>query len=278
MQQSPDNGRSNANRSVVLVTGSSSGIGRACSDHLTANGHTVYGGSRSGTSGSGWTHISLDVTDDASVNDAISQIEAEHGRIDALVHCAGISIAGALEDITIDEARRQFDTNYFGAIRTTRAVLPAMRKRRTGKVIIIGSIGGLIGLPFIGHYSASKFALDGFMQALRTELLPFGVQATVVHPGDIRTAIAQNQIMASAADASSDYAGLCTRTVNLYTDSVSKAPEPIIVAQLIERLMARKKLAPNYLVGSSLEKVAVGLKAWLPASSFEFIFRKAYGL
>jgi len=115
------------------------------------------------------------------------------------------------------------------------------------------------------------------MQALRTEIMPFGVDATVIHPGDFKTAIAANQITAACADDASPYADACKRTVDLYTANVDAAPEPKAVAQLVAHLVSRKRLAPNYIVGSALEKAGVGLKSWVSASSFEFIMRKIYG-
>lgn len=262
---------------VILVTGASSGMGQEIAQHLNRVGHQVYGASRSIAAAEGMTPLTMDVTDEQSVSATLETILASAGRIDSVVHCAGISIAGSLEDTSIEEAKRLFDTNYFGAVRMTRAVLPTMRAQSHGQVMLIGSIGGLIGLPFIGHYSASKFALDGFMQALRTEIHPFGVDATVIHPGDYKTAIAANQVTAVRADDASPYAVACKRTVDLYTENVNAAPEPVAIAKLVARLVQRKKLAPNYVVGSALEKAGVGLKSWLSASSFEFILRKIYG-
>lgn len=262
---------------VVVVVGASSGMGALIAARLADLGHTVFGASRRVAEGQRFTPLKLDVTDDSSVTAALEHVRQSAGRIDAIVHCAGISIAGALEDTTVEEAKALFDTNYFGAVRVTRAALPIMRAQRHGQIMLVGSIGGLIGLPFIGHYSASKFALDGFMQALRTEIRPFGVDATVIHPGDYKTAIAANQLTAACADENSPYAQVCTRTVDLYTANVDAAPEPKAVADLVVRLFARKRLAPNYIVGSTIEKAGVGLKSWLPASSFEFVMRKIYG-
>lgn len=261
---------------VVVVTGASSGMGALIAKQLAEEGHTVFGASRSVTSSSAFRALAMDVTDDSSVAAALEQVMASEGRIDMIVHCAGISIAGSLEDTTIEEAKQLFDTNYFGAVRVTRAVLPVMRVQSGGQIMLVGSIGGLIGLPFIGHYSASKFALDGFMQALRTEIKPFGIEATVIHPGDYKTGIAANQVTAARAADGSPYAEVCKRTVDLYTDNVNAAPEPLAIAKLVSRLAGRKRLAPNYIVGSPLEKAGVGLKAWLPASSFEFIMQKIY--
>lgn len=270
-------GTTEATGKVAVIVGASSGIGAAIARQLNEAGHTVFGVSRSAAASISETPLTMDVTDEASVASTLQAIHQSAGRIDALIHCAGISIAGAIEDTSIDEAKKLFDTNYFGAVRTVRTILPLMRGQGFGQIMLVGSIGGLIGLPYIAHYSASKFALDGFMQALRTEIQPFGIQATVIHPGDFRTDIAKNQIMAECANAASAYAGICERTVDLYTKNVDAAPEPVAIAELVARLLKRKQLAPNYIVGSPVEKVAVGLKSWIPAGSFEFVMRKAYG-
>ncbi|HXF53722.1 MAG TPA: SDR family NAD(P)-dependent oxidoreductase, partial [Hyphomicrobiaceae bacterium] len=157
---------------VVLVTGSSSGVGRACCARLSDGTRRVYGASRTASLDTGWLHIGMDVTDDASVERAIAEVLQREGRIDVLVHCAGVSLVGPIEETTIEEAKQHFDTNFFGAVRVIRAVLPSMRRQQAGRIIVVGSIGGLIGIPYQGHYSAGKFALDGLVEALRTEVRP----------------------------------------------------------------------------------------------------------
>jgi NAD(P)-dependent dehydrogenase (short-subunit alcohol dehydrogenase family) len=265
-------------KSVLLVTGSSSGIGRACCDRLAQRHFAVYGCSRRVCEPDRWSHLQADVTDDHSLAAAIDRVLAQEGRIDALVHCAGTSLAGALEDVTIEEAKGQFETNFFGTVRAIRAVLAAMRRQRSGKIIVIGSIGGLIGLPYIAHYTATKFAIDGLVQALRAEIMPFGIEATVVHPGDTNTAISDNQVHARGADAGSPYHVPFRRTIEFYDRLVRQARPPDAVARVIERLLARRRLAPRYVIGSPTEVMAVRLKSYLPPRSFEYIFRRAYRL
>jgi NAD(P)-dependent dehydrogenase (short-subunit alcohol dehydrogenase family) len=270
---------------VALVTGSSSGIGRAVADRLAAAGWTVYGGSRRGTGGAAapeggrpWMPVTLDVTSDASVGAAIGSLLATEGRIDAVVHCAGISVAGAIEDVSVAEAERQLATNYFGTIRVLQAVLPGMRQARQGRLIIVGSIGGLIGLPFIGHYSASKFALDGMVQALRIEIAPFGIEATILHPGDIQTDISANQIEGTRTGPQSAYHERFKATIAAYDKAVTEARKPDVVAAAVARLLMRRRLPPRVIVGTPNELAGVGLKALLPARLFEVIIRKTYRL
>src|SRR5690349_13173429 len=152
---------------VIAVTGCSSGVGFAIAERMAKRNAAVYGGSRRACSPATWAYLPLDVTDRSSVDQFVAEILAREGRIDVLVTSAGMGLAGAVEDTDDDEALRQLDVNFFGTCRAVRAVLPIMRKQGHGKIIIVGSIGGLIGLPFAAYYSASKFALNGFTEALR---------------------------------------------------------------------------------------------------------------
>jgi len=176
------------NQRVVLVTGASSGIGKCCAEYLAKQGYRIYGTSRRAVStdtrqrssnANLFQMIRMDVTDDVSVKQGIDHIIAEESCIDVVVNNAGFAIIGSLEDTTIEEAKSQLDTNFFGALRVCRAVLPTMRKQNAGYIVNISSIGGLIGLPFQSAYSASKFALEGAMEALRLEVKPFGIQVVL---------------------------------------------------------------------------------------------------
>jgi NAD(P)-dependent dehydrogenase (short-subunit alcohol dehydrogenase family) len=260
---------------VVLVTGSSSGIGRACCDRLATGGRRVYGASRKAVDAVPWTYVAMDVTDDGSVERAVEEVMRREGRIDALVHCSGVSLAGSFEDTTVEEAKRQFDTNFFGAVRVMRAVLPIMRQQRAGKILVIGSIGGLIGLPYIGYYSASKFALDGLVEALRMEVRPFGIEATVVHPGDFNTQISANQVLCGNAGAPSAYQEICRRTIEIYDTAVKRARPADVVAHHIERLLGRRRLPVRSVLGTPSEVMGVWLKSTLPSRGFEYLFRKS---
>ena len=150
----------------ALATGASAGIGRACADELHAAGWTVTGASRRGTTSTGWTGLVMDVDDDDSVRAG--------GRIDALVASAGWGLAGAVEQCTIGEAKAQLETNFWGCVRVLQQVLPAMRAQGGGRIVLMSSIGGVIGIPFQAFYSASKFALEGLGEAVRTRWRPRG--------------------------------------------------------------------------------------------------------
>jgi NAD(P)-dependent dehydrogenase (short-subunit alcohol dehydrogenase family) len=267
---------------VILVTGSSSGIGRAVAARLAHDGWRVYGGSRRSAppspDGPKWVSLPLDVTSDASVAAAAQELIDAEGRIDALVHCAGISVAGAIEDVSLDEVARQLDTNYLGTVRMVQAVLPAMRRAGRGRIIVVGSIGGLIGLPYIGHYSASKFALDGMVQALRIEVAPFGIEASILHPGDIQTDISSNQIEGRQTGPDSAYHERFKATIGAYDRSVACARKPDAIANAVARMLRRRRLPPRVIAGTPNERSGVVLKALLPPRMFESILRKTYGL
>ena len=174
---------------TAFVTGASSGIGEATARHLAGLGLTVYAGARrvermeSALAPHGIRPIALDVTDDASMRAAVDRILAETGRIDALVNVAGYGSYGAVEDVPLDEARRQFEVNLFGLGRLIQLVLPSMRARARGRIVNISSIGGKIYEPMGAWYHATKFAVEGFSDSLRLELRPFGIKVVIIEPG-----------------------------------------------------------------------------------------------
>lgn len=262
---------------VVLVTGGSSGIGRASCEHLASRGRTVYGASRTEPKGVAWTHLRMDITDEASVAEAVAHILDREGCIDAVVHSAGVTLAGPFEETSIAEAQRHFEINYFGAVRVIRAVLPAMRRQGRGKLLMIGSIGGLIGLPYQGHYSASKFALDGLLESVRPEISPFGIDATVIHPGDFNTALGANRTTSAATQPGSPYYDVFHRADEFYLKSEEQARSPEILARKIDALLDRRRLPVRVVVGTPLETLGVLAKSWLPSRLFEIIVGKVYG-
>jgi NAD(P)-dependent dehydrogenase (short-subunit alcohol dehydrogenase family) len=261
---------------VVLVTGSSSGIGRAVCDGLARGGLRVYGASRSASADLGWTQLAMDVTDEAAVARGVADVVAREGRLDSLVSCAGVSLAGPVEDTTVAEAQRHFDVNFFGTARVVRAVLPVMRRQGGGKILVIGSIGGLIGLPYLGYYSAAKFALDGLVEALRAEVAAFGIEATVLHPGNFSTALAAKGERCLAASPLSPYHAASERMHAYYTAAERQARSPAVVAHKVRKLLARERLPARTIVGTPLEVLGVWAKTLLPWCGFEYVFRKAY--
>lgn len=178
---------------VILITGCSSGIGRATAIEAAARGHRVFATARNPESLRDLESperirvLALDVTDAASIRDAVASVLAEAGHVDALVNNAGYGQYGAVEDVTAGEWRRQFDVNLFGAIEAARAVLPAMREKRRGTIVNVSSVAGKIAIPFAAPYCASKHALEAFSDALRVEVAPFGIRVAVIEAGPIET-------------------------------------------------------------------------------------------
>src|SRR5215831_11953410 len=206
-----------ADRPVVLITGASSGIGRATAVRFARKGWRVVasmrrpergGELRAEAQAAGWalTTPALDVTSDPSVEAAVGDLLRDSGaRIDVLINNAGYYAFGALEETSPDELRAQLETNVVGVHRVTRAVLPAMRARRSGAVVTLGSISGRVALPVVGPYHASKWALEGMIEAWRLELAPFGVRMALLEPGPFATSLHANELLAAGNRRDSPY-------------------------------------------------------------------------
>ena len=263
---------------VVLVTGASSGIGKACATRLAALGHRVYGASRSAPEPEApFRALSMDVTDDRSVAEGVRGVIEKEGRLDAVVNGAGVGLAGAIEDTDIDEAKGQFETNFFGAFRVCRAALPLMRERRRGTIVNISSIAGLIAIPFQSVYSASKFALEGFTEALRIEVSEFGIRVALVEPGDFRTNFTRNRVRARKSSLNPAYREALERALAMMERDEMNGPDPERVAGLVARLIGKRSFRLRNLVGRVDQRMAVWLKRILPGGLFERILRKNYG-
>jgi NAD(P)-dependent dehydrogenase (short-subunit alcohol dehydrogenase family) len=266
-----------ADRPVVIVTGSSSGIGLATAQRLATRGRVVYGASRSRAQDAGWTQLAMDVTSDESVSAGVAEVISREGRIDALVHCAGVSLVGPFEDTTLAEARHHFELNYFGAYRVMQAILPTMRQQQRGRIIVVGSIGGLLGLPFLGQYCATKFALDGLVESMRPELSSFGIGVACVHPGDFRTALGANRIVSQATQSGTTYYQAFQRSLAFYNKAEAEARHPDVLARRIDRLIDQRSMPVRVVVGTPLEVLGVVAKRTLPSRLFERILGATYG-
>ncbi|GAB4098679.1 oxidoreductase [Sinomonas halotolerans] len=268
---------------VALVTGASSGIGEATVRALLAAGFTVYAGARrvdrmAGLADDGARVLALDVTSEESMAGAVGRILDEAGRVDVLVNNAGYGSFGALEDVPIDEARRQFEVNVFGLARLTQLVLPGMRERRSGTVVNVSSIGGKFYEPLASWYHATKFAVEGLSDSLRIELLPFGVRVVVIQPGPILSewsGIAQESLRATAeGGAYEEQARRVAATVaGAYTDRLASPPE--VVASAILRAVQSRYPAPRYPVGRGAAPLML-LRKVLPDRAFDLLVRAAY--
>jgi NAD(P)-dependent dehydrogenase (short-subunit alcohol dehydrogenase family) len=263
---------------VALVTGASAGIGKACAERLAAVGWAVTGASRRGTDGNGWAGLVMDVDEDAAVQAGVAGILEREGRIDALVAAAGWGIAGAAEDTSIAEAKAQFETNFWGCVRVVQAVLPHMRTQRHGRIVLISSIGGVIGIPFQAYYSASKFALEGFAEALAYEVAPFGVQVTLVQPGNIATDFTARRQFAEASQAGTTYASALQRAVGaMERDEANGAPAALVAAS-VQRVLEASRAPRRVSVGKAGERVGLIAKRLLPFRVFEAAAKGSLGV
>jgi NAD(P)-dependent dehydrogenase (short-subunit alcohol dehydrogenase family) len=260
---------------VAVVTGASSGIGQAVARDLAAAGFRVFGASRSAPAKPDGEieQVTMDVCDDASVRDGVAMVLRETGRIDVLVNNAGYLCAGAIEEISLADAKAQFETNYFGVVRASLAVLPGMRERRQGHIISVSSLAGLVPVPFWGHYNASKFAVEGLMETLRHEARPFGIQIAMVEPGNIKTPFYVRP-PAAGMDA---YAGARGRAYDAMSVYERKAPGPDVVARKVVAIAndAHPKLRNKI----TKEAKQFTLLRWmLPSGPFESGVRRAFKL
>jgi NAD(P)-dependent dehydrogenase (short-subunit alcohol dehydrogenase family) len=265
---------------VVLVTGASSGFGQAIAHALRARGWRVYGTSRAPSAAAADADplLAMDVDDDASVAGAVDRLLRDAGRLDALVNNAGFGCAGALEDTTVEEARRQFETNFFGMHRVCRAVLPHMRGRRAGRIVNMSSMGGLVAVPFQGMYCATKYAVEAYTQALRMEVRPFGIQVSMIEPGDFATGFTAGRRLTAASTAGSPYAERCRAAVAKMAEDEAATRDlgPVVRATIAALESAQPRL--RHAVASPLQRTLVGLRHLLPQRLFERLVMSHYGV
>ncbi len=262
---------------VAIVTGASSGIGQACARQLAAAGLQVFGMSRTTPADlPGVASLAVDVTNDQTVRAGVASVLAATGRIDLLVNSAGFGLAGAIADTTLDEARRQFEVNFFGALRLCQTVLPGMQRQKSGLIVNVTSLGGLFGLPFQGLYSASKFALEGLTEALRHEAKPFGVDVVAVEPGDVRTAITRNRVRAAASGGASAYRERFEAAIAIIERDEGQGVAAEAIAERIVAIWRSPKRRPRYVCGHSSQTISAWAKRALPDGLFEGLIANHY--
>lgn len=272
---------------VVLITGCSSGMGLATSIYLAGKGYKVYATMRNlekktellseaEKANVSVEILQLDVTDDASVKNAVKKIIDKEEAIDVLVNNAGYGSGGFLEDYSMDEIKDQFETNFFGLIRVTQAVLPSMRKQKSGMIVNISSIGGLISMPVLSIYNASKFAVEALTESLRVELAPFGIKATAIEPGNMRTNFKKT---VKAAQRSQMPSSPYYKKMKYFEKNIDKitqdVDDPILVAKAIYSAISSTNPRRGYLVGKGSSSL-IALKRILPNSIFEKIIGKMF--
>ncbi len=264
---------------VVLITGGSSGIGKSIGEFLMAKNFKVYGTSRNPKPNqtTSFPLIALDVTKNETIISAISELIAKEEKIDILINNAGIGITGPIEETPEEEIKKAFDTNYFGPLNVTKAVLPKMREQGGGLIINITSIAGYMGLPYRGIYSATKGALELTTEAFRMELKDFNIQMTNVAPGDFATNIAAGRYHAPVLE-TSPYRKAYQNTLDIMNKHVDEGKDPELMAKMIYKIINSPKPRGHYKVGEPLQKFSIALKRILPDKLYEKILLKHYKL
>lgn len=240
---------------VVLITGASTGIGKETAIFLAKNGYTVYGAARrtekmKDLESLGIHIMSMDVTLEESAVSGIQQIITAEGHIDVLINNAGFGSYGAIEDVTIKDAKYQLDVNLFGVARLIQLVLPYMRQQRSGKIVNISSIGGKMAMPFGGWYHASKFALEGLSDSLRNEVSPFGIDVIVIEPGGVKSEwgqIAMDSLLKVSGNTA--YQSIAEKLASSFKTRKDKNAEPTVIAELIKKAIEAKKPKTRYSAG-----------------------------
>jgi NAD(P)-dependent dehydrogenase (short-subunit alcohol dehydrogenase family) len=260
---------------VALVTGASSGIGAAIAHRLLADGYRVFGTARKPVSDltSGIEFLPLDVGSDDSVERCIATVLARAGQLDVLVNNAGYLVAGAVEEVSLDDARAQLETNFFGSVRVTKAVLPHMRARRSGHIITISSLAGIVPVPFWGYYNASKFAVEGLMETLRFELRPFDIKVALVEPGAIKTPFYAQPSSAKLPE----YDRWRDAALATMAKFEAKAPGPELVAARVSKLARSRN--PKLRNRITREASTFAFLRWLlPAGAYHAGVRRGFGI
>lgn len=265
---------------IILITGASSGIGKECARLLTEEGHIVYGTSRKAqvSEHANLHFIECDVTSKESVDACVNQIMQEQGRVDVVMNNAGAGVVGALELTTKEEFDFQMKVNFEGVFNVCTAVVPVFRKQRSGTIINMSSVGGVMGLPFQGLYSASKFAIEGFSEALRLELHPFKVNVVIIEPGDFNTGFTSHRMISHATKNHPDYQSQFATTLKLIEDNENNGNPPIKIARLVVKIVNKKRPRFRYPIGNIVERLSIYVKRIVPGRSFQWILRVYYNV
>ena len=262
----------------MLVTGASSGFGKACAELLARSGFKVFGTSRRADYSvvNAVTMVPMDVNIDESVKAAVDYVHKEGGAIDVLLNNAGYGISGAIEDTTIDEAKALFETNFFGVHRVCVAVVPIMREQASGHIINIGSLGGVVSIPFQAFYSASKSALASLSDGLSMELKPYGIRVTRIEPGDYKTGFTDSRVMVGKSGTGSLYDERCQRAISIMEYDEQNGADPEQLARKLLKILQMKDAGLVYREGMLVQKLLVKLMPLLPNRLTEKLLMMTY--
>lgn len=273
---------------TVLITGASSGIGLATAQLLAKEDFRVFGTARSLENrrelirrlhtqhGDRLQWVAMDVTSEASVKKAVAAVLAKAETIDILICNAGSGIFGSIEEVPLDAAVKQFDINYFGTLRTLKAVLPGFREKRSGRIVLVSSLAGIVTIPYQAHYSATKFAIEALTEGLRQELRGFGIQASAVRPGDIETNF--NDVTQKFVPEHSPYAKWSQPCWDIIDKNMKAAPQPLLVAKKIYKIINTKKPKAKYTAADFVSGMLPLLTPFMTSKIKEKILRIFYGV
>lgn len=253
----------------VLITGATSGIGRATAVLLAREGYRVFGTGRHPVDddSDGFVLLPLEVTSNESVAACVAEVKRQtEGQLDVLINNVGTGILGAAEESSAEQVRHLFEINFFGAVRMTNAVLPMMRARRHGCIVMLSSAGGIASIPFAGYYCATKHALEAYSEALRVELEPFHIRVAIVAPSTVSTQAGDKAMQPDRPIA--EYEPMCKRTTDKYVQAIRAGMPAERVAKTILRIVRSSKPKPRYTVGTQSAAVSA-MKSLLPARVFE---------
>lgn len=242
-------------KTVVIITGANSGIGRATATALLKEHCIVYDFSRRDISVDGVNHIKVDVTDEDNVNSAVREVYEKEGRINVVINCAGFGISGAVEFTALEDAKAQFDVNFFGMVNVNKAVIPYMRKNGSGRIVNISSVAAVAHIPFQTFYSASKAAIESYTCALGNELKPFNITVSAIQPGDICTEFTQAR--KKTFDGDDVYNGRISKSVAGMERDEQKGMKPETAGSYIAKIAMKSKVKPIYAIGVSYKLVCI---------------------
>jgi short-subunit dehydrogenase len=263
---------------VILITGISSGFGRETARLMAEKGYKVYGTVRKVSDSVNLVHnLRMDLTDSCSIREAVSTVIEKEGRIDVLINNAGMHTGGPIETSPIENIKLQMDTNFIGMMYVTREVLPVMRQQGVGTIINISSIGGLMGLPFQAFYSASKFAIEGFSEALRMEVKRYNIKIILINPGDFHTSNSANRRnFLAPIEISDPYHEQFEKTLSVIEKDEANGWDPTVLARKIVKIINCRNPRQRYIIASFEQKLAVVLKSVLPGKLFRMILQDHY--
>jgi len=272
----------------VLITGASSGIGLATAKYLAGKGYRVFGTTRSLEKRAALISgikaefedriqfVEMDVTQEASVRKCIGTVLDEVDSIDNLICNAGFGIYGSVEEMPMELVFKQFDTNVFGYLRTIQAVLPSMRARRSGRIILVSSIAGIVAIPYQVHYSAGKYAIEAFTEGLRQELRGFGIKVAAVRPGDIKTDF--NDVTLKNIPPDSPYRKWSQAGWNVIDKNLRNAPPPVLVAKKIYHVLKTRNPKTFYTAADFFTGLTPLLTPFMSSGLKEKVIRLFYGV